>query len=262
MASPKITNPHNLILAMGGAEERLQLVLGQPGPNGYGVLASRQWNVPGQSVRFLVPGLKATLDEFGVGTEALDKIACVRGPGSFTGLRLVLAAAEGISAGHGLPLAGLDYLPLLASGPGPLLSGTLHVLTYARRGLVYLQSFDCPACTELAPLASLTLEEAATRMAALGPQAHLMGSGLRKTPEFFEKMTKTNPEYTLMSAAWDNPSPEVLLAAAAKADFAHTSIEPAYVRPTDAEDNLDQIAAKRGLDPEAAKQRLEELRNS
>ena len=237
------------------------MVLGQPGPNGYTLLASRQWTVPGQSVKFLVPGIKEALDGFGVGTEVLEKIACVRGPGSFTGLRLVLAAAEGIAAGHGLPLAGLDYLPLLATGPSALITGPLHVLTYARRGLVYSQSFDAPSLTEVAPLASLTLEEAAARLRDLGDSCTLMGTGLRKNPDFFSELADANPGYTLLDAKWDNPSPETLLEAAVEADYSDSSMEPIYVRPTDAEDNLNSIAKKRGLDPDEARRKLEELRS-
>ncbi|WP_338670088.1 tRNA (adenosine(37)-N6)-threonylcarbamoyltransferase complex dimerization subunit type 1 TsaB [Pseudodesulfovibrio methanolicus] len=259
MAMPKTTRPHDLTLVMAGAEERLQLVLGQPGLGGLTLLASRQWTVPGQSVRFLMPGLKSVLDEFGLDTSVLKRIACVRGPGSFTGLRLVLAAAEGVAAGLHLPLAGLDYLPLLAAGPGPLLTGPLHVLTYARRGLVYMQSFRCPDLDVIAPLDALTLEQAGQRMADIGPEAHLMGTGLRKNPAFFEDFFEAEPGYAPLDAAFDNPAPERLLAAADQAAFSGESIEPIYVRPSDAEANLDQIAAKRGLDPDEARRKLEAL---
>jgi tRNA threonylcarbamoyl adenosine modification protein YeaZ len=262
MAMPKTIQPHDLTLVLSGPEERLQLVLGQPGPDGLGLLASRQWTVPGQSVRFLVPGLKSVLDEFGLDTSVIKRIACVRGPGSFTGLRLVLAAAEGVAAGLDLPLAGLDYLPLLATGPGPLLTGPLHVLTYARRGLVYMQSFHCPDLAEAAPLDALTLDQAKDRMAEFGPDAHLMGTGLRKNPVFFADLTQAEPGYVLLDAAWDNPAPEKLLAAADRAAFSTESIEPIYVRPSDAEANLDQIAAKRGLAPEEARKKLEALSRS
>jgi len=259
MAMPKTTQPHDLTLVMAGAEERLQLVLGQPGPDGLSLLASRQWTVPGQSVRFLMPGLKSVLNEFGLEPSVLERIACVRGPGSFTGLRLVLAAAEGVAAGLGLPLAGLDYLPLLATGPGPLMSGPLHVLTYARRGLVYMQSFRCPDLTEIAPLDALPLEQTRARMADFGPHAHLMGTGLRKNPAFFADLAEAAPGYVQLDATFDNPTPERLLAAAERASFGEKSIEPIYVRPSDAEANLDQIAAKRGLDPDEARKRLDAL---
>lgn len=247
---------------MSGPEERLQLVLGEPGPDGFRLLASREWTVPGQSIRFLVPGLDETLRSFGIGMEAVAKIACVRGPGSFTGLRLVLAAAEGLAAGRDLPLAGLDYLELLAQGTARLVSGPLHVLTYARRGLVYLQSFDAPSGTPLGPVDALSLEDAASRMAEHGESAHLMGTGLRKNPDFFAALATDNPGYTLLDAQWDNPSPQVLLDAAARAGFARESIEPVYVRATDAEDNLPTIARKRGLDPDEARKRLHELQKS
>jgi len=262
MAKPKTTHPHDLTLVLAGAEERLQLVLGQPGPDGLGLLASRQWTVPGQSVRFLAPGLKSVLDEFGLDTSVLARIACVRGPGSFTGLRLVLAAAEGLAAGLGLPLAGLDYLPLLASGPGPLLTGPLHVLTYARRGLVYMQSFRCPGLAEITPLDAVSLEQATARMAETGPEARLMGTGVRKNPAFFADLLQAKPGYALLDAAFDNPAPEHLLAAARNDAFSDESIEPIYVRPSDAEADLDRIAAKRGLDPDRARQKLEALRKA
>lgn len=264
MAVPQTIVPRDLTLALAGAEERLQIVLGLSGPDGSGntLLASRQWTVPGQSVRFLIPGLKAVLDEFGIDASAIARIACVRGPGSFTGLRLVLAAAEGISAGRDLPMAGIDHLPLLAAGPGPLLDGPLHVLTYARRGLVFMQSFSCPALTEIAPLDALTLDQAAQRMAGFGPDAALMGSGLRKNGTYFAELAQANPGYRLLDAAFDNPTPDVLLAAACSAHYGAESIEPIYVRPSDAEANLDEIAAKRGLDPDEARRRLDELRNA
>lgn len=260
MGIPKVLPVENLLLALCGTEERLQMVLGQPGPDGYVLLASRQWTVPGQSVRFLIPGLETTLEEFGVGIDVIEKIACVRGPGSFTGLRLVLAAAEGIAAGNGLPLAGIDYLPLLAHGPAQLVDGPLHVLTYARRGLVYSQSFDAATLKETAPLASLTLDEAVERITSLGDTGCLIGSGLRKNGLFFQEFAEATPGYRLLDEEWDNPRPELLLKAAAQADYSEESIEPVYVRPSDAEDNLDTIAAKRGLDPKAARTRLDELR--
>jgi tRNA threonylcarbamoyl adenosine modification protein YeaZ len=252
--------PAGLTLALAGAEERLQIVLGQPGQDGWTLLASREWTVPGQSLRFLVPGLKETLEGFDIDATAIERIACVRGPGSFTGLRLLLAAAQGIRAGTKARLAGMDYLPLLAAGPGPLLSTTLHVLTYARRGLVYLQSFDAPSLTPLEPLVSCTLDGAARRMATRGNAAHLMGSGLRKNPQFFTDLAVGTPGYTLLPAVWDTPSPQLLLDAALAAEYSETPIEPAYVRPSDAESNLPSLAKKRGLDPDEATRRLRELR--
>lgn len=251
--------PAGLVLAIGGTEERLQLVLGQPEADGYRMLASREWTVPGESIRFLTPGLKETLDSFGYSVADIDRIGCVRGPGSFTGLRLVLAAAEGLAAGSGAHLAGIDYLPLLATGVAPLVNGTLHVLTYARRGLVYIQSFRAPELEEIQPLTACTIKEAGEIITQAGTKAVLMGSGLRKNPDFFKELAAAHPGLMLLPRQWDNISPELLLTAALDADYSDESIEPVYVRATDAEDNLPAIAKKRGLDPDEAKRRLDEL---
>ena len=262
MSVASFHKPTDLLLAMGGTEDRLQLVLGSPTSTGYTLLAAREWTVPGQSIRFLTPGLKEVLDSFDVTAEAITKVACVRGPGSFTGMRLVLAAAQGVAAGNNAEVAGIDYLPLLASGPTQLVEGPLHVLTYARRGLVYIQSFDSIDMSELYPLNSLTLDEAAETVQSMGDAGYLMGSGLRKNTEFFEALATDNPGYSLLSAQWDNPSPQMLLDAAVNAEYSSAPIEPIYVRPSDAEDNLPSIAKKRGLDPEKAQKRLEELQKA
>ena len=261
MTSAGCSKPHtDLTLALAGAEDRLQLVLGADGPNGPTLLASREWTVPGQSVRFLVPGLHETLAGLGANMDAVSRIACVNGPGSFTGLRIVLAAAEGLAAGRNLPRAGIDYLPLLASGPASIAQGILHVLTYARRGLVYFQSFNLPSLYEAHPLVSCTLEQAAAQMTAMGDEAMLLGTGLRKNSDFFAEFVNGSPGYRLLPPMWDHPSPQGLLSAAYRANFAQSPIAPVYLRPSDAEDNLPQIARQRGLDPEVARERLERLR--
>lgn len=86
-----------------------------------------------------------------------------------------------------------------------------------------------------------------------------MGSGLRKNQKFFDDFAAGKSGYKLLPALWDNPSPELLLNAALNADYTDSSIEPVYVRATDAEDNLPSIARKRGIDPDEARRRLNEL---
>lgn len=250
-----------LLLCLNGVEERLQLVLGRPGSSGMELLAAQEWQVPGQSVRFLVPGLKQTLRLLGAGMEAVSKIACVRGPGSFTGLRLSLAAAAGISAGGGQLLAGLDFPPVLAAGPAPLLQGTLIVMTHSRRKQVYAQAFNCPGANPVSPLDAFSLDR--TRelvMNSRGPVS-LMGSGIRNNPDFFSNLEQERDDLRILGMEWNRPRPEVLLRAAEKAEFSLAPIDPLYLRESDAEANLDQIAAKRGLDPKAARKLLDKSRN-
>jgi hypothetical protein len=53
-----------------------------------------------------------------------------------------------------------------------------------------------------------------------------------------------------------------LLLAAAYAEWSREDITPWYFRPPDAEENLEAAAHALGLDPQAAKTRLERLRTS
>ncbi len=249
-------NPDGLLLVLNGCEERLQFALGRPRPGGHILLASRQWTVPGQSVKYLTPGISRTLDSLELSVNDIDRIACTRGPGSFTGMRLVLAAAMGFAAGGGQTVAGLDYLPLLAAGPMQLLEGVLHVLTYARRGQVYIQSFESSGRSALCPPKAMKIDEAVEHMRAHDPHAALMGTGVRKNPENIARLVNEIPSLRVLEALWDNPTPEMLLTQAQAATFVSDDIEPLYLRASDAEDNLPQIAAKRGIDPEEAQKKL------
>ena len=61
----------------------------------------------------LLPAVEAVLAEAGVGRRELSLVAVTIGPGSFTGVRIGLAAARGLSVGLGVPLAGLSTTSVL-----------------------------------------------------------------------------------------------------------------------------------------------------
>src|SRR6516164_4313362 len=97
----------------------------------------------------------------------LDRIAVTTGPGSFTGLRVGIAAARGIALATGKPAVGLSTLAAFAA---PLIAAddSLPVVAAidARHDHVYLQVFGPGGRTVVAPrLASL---REALRVAANG----------------------------------------------------------------------------------------------
>ncbi len=60
--------------------------------------------------------IDAVLQDGGLRLNALDGIAYGAGPGSFTGLRIACATAQGLAFATGIPLAGIGTLQALAAG--------------------------------------------------------------------------------------------------------------------------------------------------
>lgn len=106
-----------------------------------------------------------------------DRLLVDCGPGSFTGIRVGLAAARALGLGWGVPVAGYSALALLAArafADAPALGAVAAVLE-GGHGEVFMQPFRAPPLAETAPLASLV---PAAALAALGG-ARAVGSGVR-----------------------------------------------------------------------------------
>jgi tRNA threonylcarbamoyl adenosine modification protein YeaZ len=98
------------------------------------------------------------------------------GPGSFTGIRVGIAAARGLAFGWGVPVHGFSSLPVVAAGAFAVNPGidALAVVLEGGHGEVFMAAYD-RQFAQLAPFASLTPDAA---LAQLGERVAI-GNGVR-----------------------------------------------------------------------------------
>jgi tRNA threonylcarbamoyladenosine biosynthesis protein TsaB len=98
----------------------------------------------------LLPMIEAVRQQAGIDFEELDLLAVTIGPGTFTGVRVGLAAARALALVHDRPILGIGTLELLAQGvaKGEITAapasdgGGIIAAIDARRGELYIQAFD------------------------------------------------------------------------------------------------------------------------
>jgi len=123
----------------------------------------------------LLPMIDRVMARIDGGFEALGRIAVTVGPGSFTGLRVGIAAARGIGIACNVPVVGVSTLSALAA---PLIldekAEAVGVAIDARHGNVFFASFDADGRIFRAPQlttvrdAILSFESSAVRLAGSG----------------------------------------------------------------------------------------------
>lgn len=103
------------------------------------------------------------IDELMAGRAATRIIVGV-GPGSFTGIRVAIAAAHGLAIGWGAPLTGMSSLALLAAGAeGP---GDVAAAVIGGHGELFVQQFDTRTRRPTSELVNASPGEAARKITA------------------------------------------------------------------------------------------------
>jgi len=201
-------------------------------------LSVKSDDTPFGQARVLESLVAAALDEAGTSLDELDGVAASRGPGSFTGSRLALAAARAYKVALGKPVVGVTSLEALAL---PLSAPGLRVVTAvdARRGEVYAAAYEHgPTPVEIAPPRCCRPEELASL--AGGGRALFAGDGaLRYREALPAGATVASPDACVVSAA------SVALIGASRLrehprGQTWEKLVPLYLRRSDAELKLDR----------------------
>ena len=91
----------------------------------------------------LIPMAVQAMADAGLGFDRITHVAAGCGPGSFTGIRVALAAAKGVSLAQALPGLGVSGLEALAFADLSIVTGRHRLcLADTRRGSLYAQVFN------------------------------------------------------------------------------------------------------------------------
>lgn len=165
--------------------------------------------------------VREVMYEAGFSFSDLDRIGVTVGPGSFTGLRVGLAFAQGLGTALDRPVVGISTLDGLAASVDPDGRQDVAAMIDARRDQVYARFWR--AGLAQGPPEPLSLEDVAVRVLALGPGAALVGSGAAL-------LGAASPPVGGLVA----PIPDALVRLSVGADPAQTPPRPLYLRAPDA----------------------------
>jgi tRNA threonylcarbamoyladenosine biosynthesis protein TsaB len=118
----------------------------------------------------LLPLVDSAMRQAALPASAIDLVAVTTGPGSFTGIRVGLAAAHGVALGLGAPLIGVSGFDaaVAALGDAARPARVLLVALESRRADLYIQLFDAALRPLGAAMAALPDGLAETVQAAVG----------------------------------------------------------------------------------------------
>ena len=148
-----------------------------------GIVAAESLPMTRGHAEALMPLLARVMDRAGLAFTDLDRVAVTTGPGSFTGLRVGIAAARGIALAADKSAVGLSTLFAYAA-PQLAADDRFPVVAAidARHGHVYLQVFGpgsrTPSAPRLAPLREAVQAASATPACIVGSAAQSVAAAL------------------------------------------------------------------------------------
>ena len=128
----------------------------------------------------VLPMTAAALSHAALTMDAVEAVAVVNGPGSFTGVRIGVAAVKGLGFERDLPCAPVSTLEALSLNyAGIPLSAVICAVMDARCRQVYTATFSCDhgEVTRLTPDEAMSIDDLKEALSALGRPVIFVGDG-------------------------------------------------------------------------------------
>ena len=146
------------------------------------VLASAYNNTALTHSQTLLPMTESMLAQSGISFSEIDCLAVAAGPGSFTGVRIGVAALKGLAFAHNKPCVGVSTLEAIArNAVGIGFMGVVCAAMDARCRQVYTACFNVEDGTfeRISDDEAISTDELKARLASFGKPILLLGDGAK-----------------------------------------------------------------------------------
>lgn len=188
----------------------------------------------------LIPMVDFALKNAGMKTQDIDVFAVTNGPGSFTGVRIGVAAIKGLAMGADKPCLGVSTLEAMANSLRLWDDFTICCVMDARCSQFYTANFYCEngILTRLTPDRAISSEELIGELECIDGKIVITGDGAEL---LYNKVKDTIPETVLApeNLRWQRAYGAAVLAAENKENFVPgEKLEVSYLRLPQAEREL------------------------
>ncbi|HTT78303.1 MAG TPA: tRNA (adenosine(37)-N6)-threonylcarbamoyltransferase complex dimerization subunit type 1 TsaB [Stellaceae bacterium] len=202
---------------------------------GAGVVAAERRSLQHGHAEVLLPMIERVMAEAGLAAGDLDIVAAAVGPGGFTGIRVGLAAAQGIALAAGAGGVGVSSFEAVAAVVADAICSDDRALLVAldsRRDDLYVQLFAPGSCVPLAPAQSVLPAALADCVAAIAGRRPLRVAG-DAAAAAVQALAQSGMAAALSDAAPDASGVAAAALGRLRRGERAAALRPFYLRPPD-----------------------------
>ena len=229
MAAAPISGP---VLALDTTGTLGSVALGLAGPDGAVAAGAVETFEPSNlHSRNLVPAIRRVMAEAGLATRDLALLVATRGPGSFTGLRIGLATAQGFALAAGIRATGVSSLDAAAVADAAASGAALRrlVIVDALRGELFAALYDGAGPDALVRGPCRLLPEDAAHWAGEHGAVRICGPAVLR---YRDAISRGRPDVEIVEDR-RALAPAALRLGLQAARRGETTLEPLYLREPD-----------------------------